>query len=256
VKNILYFVFLLSAAMSTTACNGKENIGVAQTDQTALELQPVASDSKLPDGTSGTVVETLDASGYTYVLVDSGSEKIWAAAPAFAVAVGNHVIVPAGMTMHDYHSTTLNRDFETIYFVESILNASNLSFESTPLPQGHPPITPQAESLVDLSDIAKADNGQTIAEIYATKKQFTDKNVILRGKVVKFNPNIMGTNWLHVQDGSGSAQDATNDLTITSDTLVSVGTTVLIRGTLTLDKDFGFGYRYALIVEDAEVTIE
>ena len=78
--------------------------------------------------------------------------------------------------------------------------------------------------------------------------------VILRGKVVKFNPEIMGKNWLHVQDGTG--EKGMNDLTITSAARAKVGDTVLVKGKLVLDRDFGFGYKYALIIEDAEVTVE
>jgi hypothetical protein len=257
VKNIFYIVLLVGISITTTACNGKENIGVAQADQTAMPPSSSAVDSQLPDGTSGLVLETHDASGYTYVLVDSGTEKVWAAAPAFSVAVGDQVIVPAGITMYNYHSKTLNRDFKSIYFVETILNASDPAFEEEQqLPLEHPPITIDAAAQIDLSDIARADNGQTIAEIYAAKQQLEDKKVILRGKIVKFSPNIMGTNWLHVQDGSGSAEDATNDLTVTSDTEVGIGDTVIVQGVLTLDRDFGFGYNYALIIEGAKVTVE
>src|SRR5512137_1455173 len=71
-------------------------------------------------GCSGTVVETMDAATYTYVQVDTGKEKIWAAAPQFPVKVGDKVAVPPGMPMQNYHSKTLNRTFETIFFVASI----------------------------------------------------------------------------------------------------------------------------------------
>jgi len=80
--------------------------------------------------------------------------------------------------------------------------------------------------------------------------------VTLRGKVVKFSPQIMGTNWIHLQDGSGDPTTATNDLTVTSLVQVNVGDTVVASGPLTLDKDFGYGYKYNLIMENAEVTIE
>jgi hypothetical protein len=108
---------------------------------------------------------------------------------------------------------------------------------------------------VDLSGIAKADGGKTVAEVFAEKDQLAGQPVIVRGKVVKSNPDIMGKNWLHVRDGSGA--EGTNDLTVTTAGAVpSVGDTVVVKGALALNKDFGMGYQYDVIVEDAEVTVE
>jgi hypothetical protein len=108
---------------------------------------------------------------------------------------------------------------------------------------------------VDLSGIAKADGGKTVAEVFAEKDQLAGQPVIVRGKVVKSNPDIMGKNWLHVRDGSGA--EGTNDITVTTAGAVpSVGDTVVVKGALALNKDFGMGYQYDVIIEDAEVTVE
>ncbi len=96
----------------------------------------------------------------------------------------------------------------------------------------------------------------TIAEIYAGKAELGDKAVTVRGIVVKFSPQIMGTNWLHIQDGSGNVEAKTNDLTVTSMAQVKVGDTVVASAPLTLNKDFGYGYKYDLIMEKAQVTVE
>jgi len=120
----------------------------------------------------------------------------------------------------------------------------------------HPLPAANAGAAVDLSGIAKAEGGQTVAELYAGKDTLANKKVTLRGKVVKANSGIMSKDWLHVRDGSG--QDGTNDLTVTttSKPLAKVGDTVLVTGTVTLNKDFGMGYQYPVILEDAEVKIE
>jgi hypothetical protein len=124
------------------------------------------------------------------------------------------------------------------------------------MPEGveHPAVNPAAQ--VDVTGIAKAEGGQTVAEVYAGKDALAGKSVAVRGKVVKVNTGIMGKNWLHVRDGSGA--DGTNDLTVTtkSATMPKVGDTVLVTGIVVLDKDFGMGYQYPVIVEDAEVKVE
>ena len=120
--------------------------------------------------------------------------------------------------------------------------------------QPHPAPT-EATVNVDLTGIAKADGGQTVAELHAAKEQLEGETIVVRGKVVKVNANIMGKNWLHVRDGSG--EEGTNDLTITTTGAVpAIGDTVLVTGAVGLNRDFGMGYMYPLIVEDAEVTVE
>jgi len=121
------------------------------------------------------------------------------------------------------------------------------------MPADHPAAEPGAA--VDLSGIAKADGGKTVAEVFAEKDALAGKPVIVRGKVVKINAGIMGKNWLHVRDGSGA--EGTNDLTVTTaGELPELGATVVVTGPVTLNKDFGMGYTYDVIVEDAEVKLD
>jgi type IV pilus biogenesis protein CpaD/CtpE len=123
-----------------------------------------------------------------------------------------------------------------------------------PMTEPHPmPAAPAEE--VDLSGIAKADGGKTVAEVFAEKDQLAGQQVVLRGKVVKSNPGIMGKNWLHIRDGSGA--EGTNDLTVTTaGAAPAVGDLVLVKGPVSLNRDLGMGYVYDVIVEDAEVTVE
>lgn len=125
---------------------------------------------------------------------------------------------------------------------------------SQPAAEPHPMPAAPTET-VDLTGIAKADGGKTVAEVFAEKDQLAGQQVVLRGKVVKSNPGIMGKNWIHVRDGSGA--EGTNDLTVsTTGAAPAVGDTVLVKGPVSLNKDLGMGYVYDVIVEDAEVTVE
>jgi hypothetical protein len=123
-------------------------------------------------------------------------------------------------------------------------------------PSDHPVAKPSAD--VDLTGIAKAEGGKTVAEVFAEKDSLAGQPVTVRGKVVKANSGIMGKDWLHVRDGSGA--EGSNDLTVTmaagATPAAGVGDTVLVTGTVALNKDFGMGYAYDVIVEDAKVTVE
>ena len=145
------------------------------------------------------------------------------------------------------------------------------------LPPGHPPIdgaAPMADATAPqgadataphgadaagagaVEAVPKADgaDGRTVAEVFAQKAELSGKPVAVRGKVTKFNPNIMGANWVHLQDGSGSASSGDNDLTLQIKDSVAVGDVVTIRGTLVTDKDFGAGYAYDVIVQEGTVV--
>ncbi len=204
-------------------------------------------------GTTGKVVETMNSGGYTYVQVDDGRKKIWAAAPQFAVAVGDQVVVPEGVPMTDFHSKTLERTFDVVYFVADIQVLGSRSAKEQ-IAAAHGAAGQAAAPAVDLSNIKKAAGGHTVAELFANKASLAGKEVVVRGRVVKSTPEVMGKNWLHIRDGSGDS--GSNDLTVTTSAAADVGKTVLVRGKLSTDKDFGAGYRYDIIIEDATVAVE
>ena len=215
---------------------------------------------------SGRVLETTNAGSYTYVLVDVGAKKVWAAANEFEVKTGDTVTFTGGDPMPNFHSKAMNRDFAEIYFVSDMsLGAAKPAAKLPPghpdlgggaggLPKNHPPLTGQAPATVDVSNIKPATGGKTIAEIFAGQAQLNGQAVIVRGKVVKYNSGIMGKNWIHIQDGTG--QPGSNDLLVTSQAEAKKGDTILVTGKIATQKNFGAGYKYAVLVEDASVVVE
>jgi hypothetical protein len=256
-KHLILLLAGLLTLLLTAGCQNEtpEPKQTAAQPATAAAPAPTAAPAQAA-GWTGSVTETMDAGGYTYVEVDTGSEKIWAAGPKFTVNVGDAVVVPQGMAMQNYHSKTLNRDFPVVYFVDAIMvgGAEAALTEDAKMPENHPKVDTAAASTVDLTGIAVAEGGQTVEQVFTQTDALVGKPVTLRGKVVKYNADIMGKNWLHVQDGTGA--DGTNDITVTTAATANVGDTVLITGVLVTDKDFGYGYKYAVIVEDATVVVE
>jgi hypothetical protein len=127
---------------------------------------------------------------------------------------------------------------------------------SARMPEGHPPVgadSPETMAM-DFTDIEVPDGGKSIADLYADKKSLAGKEVVVRGRVVKFTPGVMNKNWIHLRDGTGT--EGANDLTVTTNVTVNLGDLVVARGVMNIDKDFGFGYAYEIIVENADVTVE
>lgn len=95
---------------------------------------------------------------------------------------------------------------------------------------------------------------KTVGDIYKERAELAGKQVRVRGEVVKVNNHIMKRNFLHIQDGTGDAADGSNDLTLTSQDTAKPGDQITAVGTVVLDHDFGSGYRYPILVEEATIA--
>lgn len=232
--------------------------------QVAAPAHPPAAAASQPAaagvaGITGKVLETMDSGGYTYAHLDLGAMgKVWAAGPLTKLEVGSTVGFKGGTEMRGFESKTLNRTFDSIYFVEAFQGGGAPAPAAAPAaPAGAASMPAQAGAphpspTVDVGSIAKAEGGLTVEEVFAQAAALNGKEVVLRAKVVKYNGGIMGKNWLHVQDGTGAA--GTNDLTVTTSAPAELGQVLLIKGTLATGKDFGAGYKYAVLIEDATLT--
>jgi hypothetical protein len=201
---------------------------------------------------TGTVVSTIDAAGYTYVEADTGNEKIWLAGPKTAITQGRSINLDTSNQMKNFHSKSLNRDFSVVYFVNKFSGSAVQNLANTPsatgLAVGHK--IPTKTVTLD-QPVERAKDGKTIAEIITAKKELSGKTVKVRGKITKYTANIMNKNWIHMIDGSSNS-----DLVVITSDVAKVGQTAVIEGTIVLDKDFGYGYFYELLVENARTTVE
>ncbi len=107
------------------------------------------------------------------------------------------------------------------------------------------------DSLTTTENPNQAEGTITLAELFANKTNYANKKVVIRGEVKKYNSKIMGKNWIHIQDGTEYMGE--NDLTITSQMEVKTGDVVTMEGKITLDKDFGSGYFYKIIMEEGKI---
>ncbi len=199
---------------------------------------------------SGKVVETMNSAGYTYVCIEKNGKKTWFAVPETKVVKGQDISLAPGMEMKDFESKTLKRKFDRIIFSEGVLGQQG--------PVSNKKAAGSKGSNVAVTEKIKVEkatgpDAYTVAEIYKNSKKLEKKKVVIKGKVVKVAANIMNKNWVHLRDGSGDAKTGTNDLIVTSDDLPAVGDVVTASGTLYNDKDFGAGYKYAVIVENASI---
>lgn len=194
---------------------------------------------------SGKVVETMNGGGYTYARIESRGKQFWLAMPTTRLKVGEDATFYPGQEMQDFKSAALKRTFDRIIFTNG-----RLVLPGSAEYRAKNKVKPVKVKIAK----AKGSEAHTVAEVYQDKASLSGKKVSVRGKVVKISMGIMGKNWVHLQDGTGSPAKGTNDLVVTTlDDNAAIGDVVTATGTVTPDKDFGYGYRYDVIMEQAEI---
>lgn len=249
----------LLALFLVLACKKAPPPAPARASASAVE-QPTPVNS-----VRGKVIEKIDAAQYSYLKLESSAGEVWTAVPKTDKRVGEVVAVEGPIWMENFKSGTLERTWPKIAFgtLQGEAPAATPGAGQGPqvalsapaaLPAGHPP--PSAPADLGEFKVAKAQGaqGRTIADVWAQRAKLKDRAVSVRGRVVKATNGVMGKNWLHLRDGTGEGPTA--DLTVASDQSAAVGDTVVVSGTVHLDRDLGAGYHYDLIVEDAQVKGE
>ncbi len=266
----------------------KENKSPTKSSQnTSTTSSP---NSEAQTGVSGIAVDVINVPNYTYVLVkDKMGVETWVAIPTAKIKKGQKVTFAPGVVMHDFHSNTLNRTFHEIVFSSGLAgsNSQQVAAQMPPstCPAGAPPArwpskesksTSSASQMPSMSMMmgssgkvgagpvhppkttvkvkkATGKNAYTIAELYKLASKLNNKTIKVRGLVIKVLPAIMGRNWIHIQDGTGGSKTKDYDLVVTSQQLPKVGEVITVVGVLHANKDFGYGYKYPVIIEDAKI---
>jgi len=192
-------------------------------------------------------VEVVQTSSYTYVLLEEEDAQYWAAVSKTEIEEGKTYYYDSFMIMKDFPSKELDKTFESIYFLNDLSEQPIPSAEELAEQQHTGKVTTDKNENITVKPV---EGGITIEELFKNKNDFAGQEVTVTGQVTKINTGIMGKNWLHIQDGTGYGDYY--DLTITTDDIASMGDVVIFKGKISLDKDFGYGYAYDVLMEDAK----
>jgi hypothetical protein len=205
----------------------------------------------------GEVLEVQNVPGYTYLRLKTATGETWAAVTTAGVKTGAPSSSSTPSTMQNFQSKVLNRQFDRIVFGMHWMTArprrSTCRARRSDAPGMQMRRWPPAAALVAKLAKASGPEGRSVAEVVQGRSTLKDKTVLVRGQVVKVNAGIMGKNWLHLQDGSGTAQEGSNDVLVTTTELAKVGDVVQVRGTVRTDVNVGPGYQYAVLIEGASL---
>jgi len=227
---------------------------------------------------SGKVTEILASGGYTYVNLLHDGVKTWVAFPTIPVTIGQNLTLVPGYEMKNFSSKTLNRTFDRVIFslgpVEkqaidpNVVKAAHQARDTkeqkpsepaTSKTEAIPAVPPHSslpKSAVGKVKKASGPNAYTVKQLHAKRSSLDNKQVVVRGKVVKVNTRILKQCWIHIQDGTGTPGKTDSNLVTTTPStntrIPAVGDLVTVTGTLHKDRDFGGGYRYFVILENSE----
>ena len=238
-KNNLKFFTVLFSILLMVGCKDKENYSKINNATTAAKT----------DIHKIVVKEAVDGGNYTYLNVDENGQNYWMAVSSIPVVVGDTYYYDGGMVMKDFESKQLNKTFDEIVFANTVRTTEILAEAPVEAENPHADTPIEVENNVK---IEKPKNGTSLAELLSDKKSFSAKSIIVKGKVVKVNNGIMDKNWVHIVDGTQFENK--NDLTITTTETVNIGDIVTFKGVVVLDKDFGQGYVYDILLEEAKLV--
>jgi len=194
------------------------------------------------------VEEVIQATSYTYMRVREGKVDYWVATAKDEVAVGDKYVYDEALKMDNFKSKELDRTFDIIYFIseDSGEAADEQLNTGVPTTMGRPKVELKTDSVIPQSA-----GGISIGELYKNRNTYAHKSVRVKGKVVKVNNEVMNKNWVHLQDGTSDSGNF--DLTVTTLETANVDDILEFEGTIILNKDFGAGYTYELIMEGGTI---
>jgi len=194
------------------------------------------------------VNEVLDGGGYTYLNVTEGTKKYWMAITSANIRVGETYYYSGGMEMKDFESKQLGKTFDFITFTDMVTTSKN-ELKKDEVKNPHKAATEAKENKM-IDKLAKIAGEIYLEDLFKNKNSYSNKEIEITGVVVKVNKNILDKNWIHIIDGTKT--ETNSSLTITSTEMVKVGDTVTVNGKIVLDKDFGYGYVYDIILEEGK----
>ena len=218
-------------------------------DQNAsVQSKPVVNNSN-SDYHAVKVLETLLAERYVYLKVNENGREYWIATMKQEVELGEIYFYSGGLLKRNFESKEHNRVFDEITLVSNIVKSNhghNHPLDSNPVSEQEIP----SARTVSSTENDQVGGSISIAKLVKFKEDYKGKTVQITAKCTKINPNIMGRNWIHLKDGSLDSYD----LVVTGDFLIPEGETATVEGVVTLNKDFGAGYFYELIVENCKLV--
>lgn len=251
-RKIIYVLAIASLLMSCGSNETKNN-----TTETSYEEALARMNQSFH---TIVVEEIIDGGNYSYIRYTQDGIEYWGAINARPLEVGKTYYYRDAMEMKNFQSKSLDRVFPSIWFINDFSEKPPQNKATDPMGKMKASKTDnlaedhnKASDVHQQIDVEKPEGGYSLAEVFEKKSELAGKEIIVRGQVVKVNTAIMNKNWIHIQDGTSYNDLFDLTITTTEDVSFQLGDVVTFKGQLELNKDFGYGYKYDYIVENASI---
>jgi len=241
-RTIINIINIVIISMLIVSCGNNDHNNKAPSEKDEISYKDVLKKIK-PDIHEVIALESITKGSYTYVKLKENDKEYWAAISARPIETGKSYYYKDAFEMANFESKSLNKVFESIWFINDFYSENpqkDLSNSQN-----------SAQNKVEKHTEQKEEEIQSLAQVFKNKSQLENKWILVKGKVEKINPHIMNKNWIHIQDGTSYNNYSDLTITTTEDIDFELGDTIVFQGKLTLNKDFGAGYLYDFILEDA-----
>ncbi len=243
----LIFALLVSSILLSSCQENAKKVQSFSTGEKTSESMSQAPSQKAASYHHVIVKEVIQTSKYTYLFVNENNNEFWIAVRRLDAKIGDDVYYQQALPMKNFKSKELDRVFETVLFIQG--NTSTPPTVDAAKMIGAKKMPPKVDKKIEGIKVNAPQGGISIAELFKNKEKYEGKKVKVSGQVVKVNNGIMGKNWIHIQDGTSDTDNY--DLTLTTQNKANMGDVITIKGTVYLKKEFGAGYSYDLIIEEA-----
>lgn len=251
-KNIIFYILLILTAIFSS-CQSKPKV----VEEVTFESTPETSsfEPSTSDVHEVVVQEIMNTKKYTYLSVTEGDETRCLAIPLNPdLEVGATYYYMGGIKMNTFEKMNFKEDFQTVVLVGGV---SNIPILGNGIQMGGEPsgeAVAQNIGNMEPINIKDLDGGVELSELLSNPTAYNGKTIKVKGQCVKVNNHILNRNWVHIQDGSTNSSNEKNDLAITTQDVIPIGATVIFEGKIILNKDFGAGYRYDVLMEEAQLV--
>ncbi len=244
-KSTSIFILLAASFLLLSGCKSKK-------DNSQISMAPNTHKVE--------VQEFIHTTQYTYFRVLEENAEYWLASPKREAKKGETLYYTTAYEMLDFKSTELDRVFDRVYFIQDLTDKpggqAGAAAGGSQVHMGTPRNQQTEQTVVNKSEPAEItgtiEEEISIHELLGNPEEYSNKLVTISGKVIKVNPAIMARNWVHIT--AEPADGNNHDLTITCQDEVKVDQVVTFQGQVSLNRDFGAGYTYEIIIENAKLV--
>jgi len=216
----------------------------------------------------GKILEIKAAMGYKYLKIDEEGKELWIAIANAPVDIGDKIGYDKKTMMTNFKSKSLDQEFKEIFFASDVYLPKKVQQpksmkemlglsqkEQDPHAGMGKGMTPDKDETPAIPFVKK--DTYTVEEIHMWRKSLEGQTISLEGSVYKVSRQIMKLDWVHFGDGTGNEKKLTDDLVFTTEsTNIKAGDKVIAKGKVIVNKDFGYGYFYKVIIQDASFQVK